>query len=339
MIRDTVSRELIMPACSRMVVQFFLLSVLFPACSFAQSVSFASPQLYGVGQNPDAVAAADFNHDGKQDLAVANSGGDGGTVSILLGNGDGTFQPARDFPSGFEPFSVKTADFNHDGKLDLAIANGNNNTVSILLGNGDGTFQARQTIAVANSPFALALGDFNRDGNVDIVTANYSFYVSPGAVTVLLGNGDGTFQPPVSYPAGQHPYYVVVGKFKRNHVEDLAVIDYDLHLVNILIGRGDGTFSTPVSYPVGMNPFAVVVEDFNGDHALDLATSNWGDGTGSVLLGNGNGTFQNAVSFPAGQSPEYFAAGDFNGDHKPDLAVPLYGGGTNQVAVLLNTTP
>jgi hypothetical protein len=225
------------------------------------------------------------------------------------------------------------------GKLDLAIANGNNNTVTILLGNGDGTFQAPRTIPVANSPFALALGDFNRDGQVDIVTANYSFAASPGTVSVLLGKGDGTFETPVSYPAGQHPYYVAVGKFTRDGAEDLAVVDYDLHLVQILLGRGDGTFAAPVGYSVGLNPFAVAIADFNGGGAFDLATSNWGDNSVSVLLGNGNGTFRSAVTFPVGPEPECLAVGDFTGRGKPDLAVPLYGAGTNQVAVLLNITP
>lgn len=233
---------------------------------------------------------------------------------------------------------MKTADFNKDGKPDLAISNTNNDTVSILLGNGDGTFQARNIIAVANSPFSLALGDFNQDGNVDIVTSNYSFFVQPGTVSILLGNGDGTFQAPVNYPAGKHPYYVSVGRLTRDHHQELAVVDYGTNKIQVLLGNGNGTFGAPHGFSVGaLNPFAVKIADFNGDRIPDLATSNFGSDDVSVLLGRGDGTFGKAVTFPAGNVPEYFDVGDFNGGRKSDLAVPLSEG--NAVAVLLNTTP
>lgn len=149
---------------------------------------------------PFSIAVGDFNHDGKQDLAVASlntSTGFATDVQVFLGNGDGTFQPAVDYAVGICPDSVAVADFNHDGNLDLVVTNSQSDSVSVLLGNGDGTFQPANTFSNPQGPIFVTVGDFNGDGNIDIATLNLSDNTGRcDCVAIFLGNGDGTFQQP-----------------------------------------------------------------------------------------------------------------------------------------------
>jgi hypothetical protein len=290
------------------------------ATSFA---SWSAPSLLAAGIAPSSVATADFNSDGKLDVAVANSGS--GNIGILLGNGSGSFQPAVNYPAGTNPVSVAVGDFNGDGKLDLAVANNSTNSVSILLGKGDGTFQAPVTYAAGSAPRSVAVADFNGDGKLDLAVAN----TGSGNVSILLGNGDGTFQTAVDYAVGSNPTSVAVGDFNRDGKLDLAVANADniaIGNVSILLGNGDGTFQAAVNYPTDPNSASVAVGDFNGDGKLDLAVANGGAGNFSVgnvsiLLGNGDGTFQAAVNYPTKWKSSFVALGDFNGDGKLDLAV------------------
>jgi hypothetical protein len=158
------------------------------------------------GAAPSAVAVADFNGDGKLDLAVTNFNDN--TVSVLLGNGDSTFQVPKTYAAGVNPFSVAVGDFNGDAKLDLAVANVGENTVFVYLGNGDGTFQAGVKYVAGNAARTVVLGDFNADGKLDMAVANQTCGTpgcGPGVVSVLLGNGDGTFQPHSDYAAAGGP--------------------------------------------------------------------------------------------------------------------------------------
>jgi len=286
--------------------------------------SFAAAVNYAVGTTPYSVAVGDFNGDGRADLAVANEGS--GTVSVLLGNGDGTFQAAVNYAVGTTPGSVAVGDFNGDGKADLAVTNFNG-TVSVLLGNGDGTFQAALNYRAGPSPgvTSVAVGDFNRDGKADLaVTDDYGPLSPDGTVNVLLGNGDGTFQAAVNYTVGSEPQSVGVGDFNGDGKADLAVTDYSSQdpfsgAVNVLLGNGDGTFQAAVNYSVGPGATSVAVGDFNCDGKADLAVTNF-NGTVSVLLGNGDGTFQAAVNYIASPGATSVAVGDFNRDGKADLA-------------------
>ena len=227
----------------------------------------ASP---ATGNAPVSVAVGDFNGDGKADLAVANY--QDGTVTILLGNGDGTFTPVATSPAtGTDPFSVAVGDFNGDGKADLAVANkngGNAGTVTILLGNGDGTFTAAATSpATGNGPESVAVGDFNGDGIPDLAVANYNGG-NAGTVTILLGNGDGTFTAAAVSPAtGDGPDFVAVGDFNGGGVSDLAVANYKDDTATILLTEnrtatatasgiapvGAGTHLVEASYPGDSN--------------------------------------------------------------------------------------
>ena len=266
---------------------------------------------YGAEGFPQSVTLGDFNGDGNADIATANQRG---TVSVLLGNGDGTFQAAENYPTNGESESVAVGDFNGDGKEDLVVANLRSG-VSVLLGNGDGTFRAAVNYGAGFGP-SVAVGDFNGDGKADLVTVNVG-----GNVSVLLGNGDGTFRPAVNYGAGSGPMSVAVGDFNGDGRADLAVANLTSNSVSVLLGNGDGTFQAAVNYGTGVYSFAVAVADFNGDGKPDLVVANYRDNDLSVLLGNGDGTFHAAVNYGAGAKPTSIAVGDFNGDGKPDLVV------------------
>ena len=177
------------------------------------------------GFNLYGLVEGDFTGNGNLDLAVAT--GTENTVAILVGNGDGTFQSAVSYPVGNNPDAIVAGDFNGGGKLDLAVANAYDNTVSILIGNGDGTFRPAVERPVGlnypgeNGPDAIVAGDFNGDGRLDLAVANYN----TGTVSILLGNGDGTFRAPVDYSTGLYttPDAIAAGDFNGDGRLDLAV--------------------------------------------------------------------------------------------------------------------
>src|SRR3989442_333680 len=209
---------------------------------------------YAVGAGPYSVAVGDLNGDGRLDLVVANSLAN--TVSVLLGNGDGTFQAARNFDAGLGsgPIWVVVVDINGDGKADVLLANQSRHSLGVLLGNGDGTLQPPMNFDTAgNLPESIAVGDFNGDGKLDVAVAH--FYSTN--VTVLLGNGDGTFRPALTFPVGNRNEFVAVGDFNGDGTLDVAVASYNTNTVGVLMGNGDGTFAnlptaaTPVLSPGG----------------------------------------------------------------------------------------
>jgi FG-GAP-like repeat/FG-GAP repeat len=283
------------------------------------------------GSDPSFAIIGDFNSDGKLDLGVTNF--NDSTVTIQLGNGDGTFIEAADSPVavGRGPLSLAVGDFNGDGIADLATANTRDDSVTILLGNGDGTFVQASSSPMrvfGSSPASVAAADFNRDGRLDLVVA----VVGPNNVSILLGNGDGTFTEAANspVPVGLTPYSLAVGDFNGDGIPDLvtandASVNGNPGSVTILLGAGNGGFTeasgSPI--PVGINPLIVAAGDFNGDDKVDLAVTNESDNSVAILLGNGDGTFSHAPSVhtPAGLSPLSVATADFNGDGAADLAV------------------
>ncbi|HUO25660.1 MAG TPA: FG-GAP-like repeat-containing protein [Candidatus Aquilonibacter sp.] len=289
------------------------------------SWNFLAPVAYGAGAFPTGIAAGDFNNDGKMDLAVSN--GNGNSISVLLGNGDGTFQSQASVGTGNIPYSVIVDDFNGDQKMDLVAANSGGNTVSVILGNGDGTFQTRSDYPAGPSPYAVAAGDFNRDGILDLVVTNSNCPNFPtcndGTVSILLGNGDGSFQQPVEYTTGTKtdPFSVAVGDFNGDKILDLAVANYATGTVSIFLGNGDGTFEGHVDYRVMSQPASLAVGDFNHDGKLDIVAANFNSNTVSVLLGNGDGTFKSPATYNVGKGPISVAVADVNNDGKPDLVV------------------
>src|SRR5437867_4654829 len=297
------------------------------------------------GFNPEFVAVGDVNLDGRQDLAVAQSGSTPSLVSVLLGNGDGSFQPARIFATGQGSLSVAIGDVNGDGRPDLAVANYSSNDVSVLLGNGDGTFQAAQSFPTAGlNPVTVAAGVSNGDGRPDLAVTNGANTTSgavPGNLAVLLGNGDGTFQAARTVDVGITPAFVAVRDVNGDGRPDLAVANFRSNDVSVLLGNGDGTFQAPRNFNTGTGPLSMAVGDVNSDGQPDLAVANFdfniqGPNTVSVLLGNGDGTFQAAQAFSAGTNPASVAVGDFNGDVRQDLAVGNFN--SDNVSVLITNT-
>ena len=296
--------------------------------SFAQNVSFKTPVNFAItGIAPNSVALGDFNGDGKQDLAVANQSS--GNVSILLGNGNGSFGAATNFAAGFGSISVAAGDFNGDGKQDLAVANANSNNVSILLGNGNGSFGSPINIPVGSNPNSVAVGDFNGDGRQDLAVANFN----SGNVSILLGNGNGSFGTATNFVVGSGPTSVAVGDFNGDERQDLAVANANSNNVSILLGNGAGSFGAVTNFAVGSSPNSVTVGDFNGDGRQDLAVANFNSGNVSILLGNGAGSFGTATNFVVGSGPTSVAVGDFNGDGRRDLAVANFN--SDSVSILL----
>jgi uncharacterized repeat protein (TIGR01451 family) len=231
------------------------------------------------------------------------------------------------------PNFATAADFNNDGKIDLAVPNGSANTVSVFLGNGDGTFQpqASYNAGPSGNAYAAAVGDFNADGNPDLVVSNVGNGLA--TISVLMGNGDGTFQLPVTHAVGNYPSAVVVGDFNGDGNADIAVADRDDNTISVLLGNGDGTFQAQTTYASGNSPIALVALSLKGDGDLDLVAANASDNTLSVLIGNGDGTFQAQATYAVGTSPVALAAADLNGDGNVDLVA--VNASDNTLSVLL----
>jgi hypothetical protein len=280
-----------------------------------QGVGFRRTE-YSVGTNPAAVAVGDFNGDGKLDLAVAKVLGD--TVSILLGNGNGTFGASTDFATGGAPVGIVAEDFNGDNKLDIATVNNTDLKVSILLGNGDGTFGTKTDFATGTDPVGIAVGDFNGDGKPDLVTANRG----GDNISILLGQGGGAFGANVNFATSTQPFQVVVGDFNGDAKQDvaaLASLAYGSSAFSLLLGNGDGTFGPKTDFATGSGPCSLAKGDFNGDGKLDLVTANCYDFTASILLGKGDGTFDPKTDLYTDEWPLAVTAADFNADGKADF--------------------
>jgi hypothetical protein len=274
------------------------------------------------GATPTAILATRLNHDGKIDLAIAD--GNPNTLSILLGKGDGTFRPRRAFDTAADPESVVDGDFDGDGKADLVVAARGVNAISILRGIGDGTFLSRTDFGAGPGPVSVTRADFNLDGWLDVAVADANTpWYGPGKVSILLGNGDGTFGAPLLHDAGVEADAVAAGDFDGDGKPDLAVAtNLDVFgSVAILMGNGDGTLQAQIGYSAGRIAVFVKVGDFNGDGKPDLAVVNQGSNTVTILKGRGDGTFELQANYATGLGPSSLATGDFDGDGRLDMAV------------------
>lgn len=307
--------------------------VLFTIANPASAAVLAETDL-PLSSSPSAISTADLNGNGSLDLVFTTSSQSGpGSVSVQLGNGDGTFQAPSSYAVGNAPVALAIGDFNGDGKPDVAVVNQADATVSLLLGNGDGTFQPQISYPTPAQPAAIVSGDLNLDGWLDLVVSCQDPQQSTGTIAVLLGNGDGTFQGYASYSAPTNLTAITLGDFNHDGFLDVAMSATAPGTVSVMLGSGDGSFQSPAGYNVGTNPLSILAADLNGDANLDLVAVDQGSNAISVLLGNGDGTFQTSADYPTGAGPSALAAGDFNSDGKLDVVV---GNATDStVAILL----
>jgi hypothetical protein len=267
--------------------------------------------------DPISVAVGDFNGDGKQDLVTANNNSN--TVTISLGNGDGTFANGTEITGFGSPFSVAVGDFNNDGKQDVVTGNNSRMSVSINLGNGDGTFVAVNEMVLNTDVRDISVGYFNQDNIQDIVITNYA----SDNLAIGLGIGDGTFTF-TTMPSVNSPLFAEIGDFNSDGFQDIIAANNLGSTIMVLTNDGNGAFTSGSGYEIGNNPSAIVTGDFNGDRFPDIAIAHTAAtstiSTVSVRFGDGNGGFTGSVDYNVGNSATAITMGDFNGDGFQDFA-------------------
>jgi hypothetical protein len=297
--------------------------------SYFSPLVFSPAVSFPTGANPSDVITASLTNNGIQDLITSNFGS--ASISVLRGNGNGTFQPPVSYPVGNSPESIAVGDLQGNGIPDIVTANEADNTISVLLGNGDGTFQSQAIYAVGVRPESIAVADLTGNGLPDIVVADDG----SASVDVLLNKGNGIFAPPIAYNAGLDPDGVAIGDFNGDGLPDLAVINPITDYVHVLLNDGGGTFAAPVTYNTGQDPRAIAVGDINSDGRPDIITTSLHSTQIDVLLGNGDGTFQAAQTYGTGFFPFSIAIADMNGDGRNDVVTANEL--DNTVGVLLHT--
>jgi subtilisin-like proprotein convertase family protein len=327
---------------------------------------------YLAGANPTNLAIADFNNDTEADVAVTNQVSN--NVSILLGNGDGTLGAQSLVNAGSSPYAIAAGKFDAGNNFDLAVVNSGSNNVSIMLGNGDGTFGAPTNFTVGSDPISIAVGDLNNDTNQDLAVANFGGFFS-GTVSILLGNGSGSFTPGTNVITSTQPAFVTIANFNGDANQDIIVANFGANEASTYIGSGTGTFQSFQILATGSGPVGIEVANFiGGDSFADIAVAKYsgqgiqtcaGSASGmftcstgpsyspnpiSITSGDylGSGTIGLAVAlsgsnrvrvltqdFTVGQNPNAVETADFNGDGKPDLITA--NAGSNDVSVLINS--
>ncbi|MBN2291019.1 MAG: VCBS repeat-containing protein [Pirellulales bacterium] len=288
---------------------------------------------YSVGQDPVSILNADLNRDGYLDLAVANLTDN--TVSVRLGNNDGTFGSRTNYTVGTSPCSVVLGDANNDGRMDILTANSGSDTISILLATSSGGFSSAITVEADYALESLAVGDVNNDDINDIVYTN----TSDRTFSLLLGTSktSAEFEDPIVSMVGNHPVSIILADFNKDSNLDVATANRDDATASVLLGNGQGQFTSQIAYTVGSGPQSITTGILTGDPAdttkyTDLVVASRYDSTVTVLVNNGNGAFTNTGQFDSGTWSAAVAIGDINGDELADLVTADEGG--NSISVL-----
>ena len=271
---------------------------------------------YKVGKNPTTVTPFDINQDGVTDLVTTNMSSN--TLSILIGNGDGTFRDQVQLHVCQEPRSLATGSFNEDIYPDVVLACSGSDQIAVLFGRADGKFQEGPQYPVHRTPIAVASDDLNGDQVADLVVA-----LRNDKVKIFLGQGNGEFRHGAQYEYGDTPTSVALSDLNGDGKVDLVVTNGGpmSNAVSIWVGNGDGTFQQPTDYRSGKRPLGVSFADFNNDRIRDLLVINGERDSFSTFLGTGNATFQAGHDSGADAGPNYGLARDFNGDHRADVAI------------------
>jgi FG-GAP-like repeat len=295
------------------------LTTVFVGAGDPSAGQFKKAVYYRVGLGPYMSAAAQFTQSGNLDLAFADY--NGGQISILLGNGDGTFQSRRTF-SDPNPFGLAAGDFNEDGNLDLAVVEPNN-AIAIFLGDGKGGFKLSAKYAAAAGSGRIAVADFNGDGHIDVAVTNSPFS-GTGSMTTFFGDGHGKLQDPKTYKLTGRPFGIAAGYLSGGHLPDIAVTQVAGGSVAVFINDGTGKFLKPVMYNAGGGEVVdVKIADLRNNGKQDLVVADLSHGM-VVLLNQGDGTFGKPAiyqpTFFNWQPPEACTVADFNLDDKLDAA-------------------
>jgi hypothetical protein len=296
---------------------------------------------FATGSHPRCVAIGDLNGDGNLDLALANAGeayGQGGSVSVLLGDGSGAFGPKIDSVTG-SLSSLAIADLNGDGYLDLAVTlyDLSAENVTVLLGDGSGSFGAGTAYDAGSALTSVAIGDLNADGRPDLALTNFN----DNFVSVLYNGGDEGFGPRKHFPTGSGPGRVAIADLNGDGRPDIATANHgDYHTgfgaLSVLLANDYGSFGVDKLLEVGDRPCAVTIGDVNGDGKLDVAVASANWSTVAVLLGAGDGSFGPQTAYLAGNTPWAMAMADLNDDGRSDLVVT--NDGSSSVSVLLGNS-
>jgi parallel beta-helix repeat protein len=274
---------------------------------------------YTTATGPRGTVSADFNGDGKADLAVTNEASN--SVSVFLNNGNGTFAAKADYGTGNSsaPRGITSADFNGDGYLDIAVARSGTGNIGVFINNGNGTFATQVSTTVGTTPTGITAADFNGDGKPDLAVTNNGLTTA----SVLLNSGTGTF-PSVSstLTTATGPFAITSADFSGDGKPDLAVTNNGSTSMSVFINSGTGTFAAKVDSTTGGNPQGITSGDFNKDGKPDLAVSSVSASNVSIFLNSGSGIFPGTASSTAtaGTSATGVITADFNGDGYPDLA-------------------